>query len=194
MSSWNLRDLGFLAIRALAVFAFILGIQRLIHIIENAIPYYMGYLAPPDNVIVIGFVAAIPALLLIIVSILLWVFAHKLSFKMVPSRETQTGEGGIPEHVKAWESFFLSVAGLILLVISIGRMAYILAQYLHMETALPDFVYFERKEYLYSLAEYVVYFILGLLLILKADGLAHLLRSIRRLGHRRAEAADQQSE
>jgi len=55
---------------------------------------------------------------------------------------------------------------------------------------LPDFVYFDRREYLFGLIEHGIRLILGLLLVFKAKGLAYLLDKIRKFGFRKTENAE----
>jgi hypothetical protein len=192
LNQWNLKDLGFLAIRVLAIYAFILGIQRLVILFENALPFYISMLDPEEyNIYGIALVAGVPALLLIIISILLWFFAGKLSGKIVPPQAAETES---PGNAMAWESFILSVVGFVISILSLSRMSFIILNYIQMERITPEYVYFDRLEYLSGLVEQLILLILGLLLILKADGLAYLLRKIRSLGFRHAETADRDGE
>ena len=192
LNYWSLKDLGYLAIRVLAIYVFILGIEYLVSLFQYSMPFYLSLLKSDDhNYMDIVLVTGIPALLLIAISILMWSFADKLSSILAPRQTKGTSD---PENVKAWESFVLSAVGMILVILSFSRISLVIMQIIRMESMTPEFAVYNRQEFLFSLTEQFIKFILGLILIFKADGLAYLLRKIRSLGFKQAEAAERNDE
>ena|GEM_PF-6615614 len=146
MNASNLKGLAYLAVRALAIFAFILGLQRLMLVYENTIPFYMNLLElNPDknvnivteNIVILALLSGIPALVLIGFGILFWGMAGKLAHIVASRGDEESARTEIPPQLRAIESILLSVTGLVLIILAAGRIALILTQDLYMESTLP---------------------------------------------------------
>jgi len=170
----NLRGLAFLALRLMAIYVIVMGIRHAVDLVDFSIPAYMQLadLNFAKGLLVIG----IPTLLLWIVGILLWFMAGKWSNRFVPATN------GAPEAVNRsaeFESFVLSVVGLVLAILSLTNWIQSVLGYISLTN---QDVYFNRQSYYFHFAGQAAEFVLGAVLLLKSRGIAALLRKIRSAG------------
>lgn len=170
----KIRDLAFMALRILSIYLFILGLNHLVNILEFALPTYMQVVEQDTTYTEVFFVIGIPTFILLISSVVLWFLADKLSRFIIPKSSNESEE--ITMQSKQMEGFVLSVIGLILLVLSFTGLVRNILNYINLvnQGLVPG-----RLSFIYSLVEQVIRFLLGLLLLLKAEGFALSLRKMR---------------
>lgn len=170
----KIRDLAFMAIRILSIYLFVLGLNHLMNILEFALPTYMQVIESETTYTEVFFVIGIPAIILLVSSVVLWFAADKLSRFLIPKGSSDPA--GIHVQSKEIEGFVLSVIGLVLVVLSFSSLARIILNDINLMN--QDLVS-NRMGYIYSLIEQVIRFLLGLMLMFKAEGFAHMLRKMR---------------
>lgn len=173
----KIRDLAFMAIRILSIYLFILGLNHLVNILEFALPTYMQVIDYETTYTEVFFVIGIPTFILLVSSVVLWFLADKLSRFIIPKSSSESE--GISMQSKEIEAFVLSVIGLILLVLSFTSIARMVLNYINL---MDQGIVSDRLGFIYSLVEQVIRFLLGLILLFKAEGFALMLRKIRKLG------------
>lgn len=167
----NLRGIAFLAIRLFAIYVFLLGIRQVVNLVTVSLPVYMSTM--DLDLMQVLYVIAIPTLLLWAFGILLWMMADRWSKRMIPPSDGQTETAIRSSHI---ESFVLSVVGVVIVVLAVSDLIQSVLAFLSI--ANQD-VYFDRQNYYYRIAGQAVEIALGLVLVLKARGIAALLRKIR---------------
>ncbi|MCM3633695.1 hypothetical protein [Paenibacillus camelliae] len=174
----KLNELSYLIIRVLAIVFFLFGLNHLMNLLEFSIPSYMSivdYLSFFEAFLMVG----IPACILIIVSIVMWLLAGRISSLLLPKVAPAEQELNIV-HVKYLEGYILAVVGLLLAVFSFTSMLRLVLTYFVIPTE-QGFA-FTNQVQLYSIVEQGLRFIIGIVLFVKAEGFARLLRKIRSVG------------
>lgn|SRR5690606_897267 len=174
----KLNELSYLIIRVLAIVFFLFGLNHLMNLLEFSIPSYMSivdYLSFFEAFLMVG----IPACILIIVSIVMWLLAGRISSLLLPKVAPAEQELNIV-HVKYLEGYILAVVGLLLAVFSFTAMLRLVLTYFVIPTE-QGFA-FTNQVQLYSIVEQGLRFIIGIVLLVKAEGFARLLRKIRSVG------------
>lgn len=169
----KIRELAFLAIRVLAVYFFALGLNHLVAYLDYSLPAYLQVLGDDASYAEVFLLVGIPSILLLLISVALWLSAGKLSRFLVPSN---SGEEESSPSFRGIEAFVLAVVGLVLAILSFSSLARILLNYANME---GQRLYIDHRSFYIALAEQVIRLLLGIVLILKAQGFAKLLRKIR---------------
>ncbi|MGG3280010.1 hypothetical protein [Paenibacillus solani] len=173
----KIRDLAFMAVRILSIYLFILGLNHLVNILEFVLPTYMQVIDYETTYTEVFFVIGIPTFILLISSVVLWFLADKLSRFIIP--KSSSDSKGISLKSEEIEGFILSVIGLILFVLSFTSIARMVLNYINL---MNQGIVSDRLGSIYSLVEQVIRFLLGLILLFKAEGFALMLRKIRKLG------------
>jgi len=174
----KLHDLSYLCIRVLAIILFLLGLNHLANLLEFSIPSYMqivDYLSFFEAFLMVG----LPACFLIVLSVVMWFSARRLSAYLLP-KAVQAEEAAASFNAKQLEGYILSVIGLLLVVFSFSAIIRMIMTYAVIPTE-QGFA-FTNKIQLYSIIEQGLRFVIGLLLLVKAEGFARLLRKVRNLG------------
>lgn len=170
----NLRGLAFLALRLLAIYVAIMGIRHAVNLLDFSIATYMQ--VTDLDIAQVMLIVCVPTILLWAVGVLLWCMAGKWSGHLVPA----SGETAEPAIRNAdIESFVLSVAGLIIAVLSFFRLLQSVMTYVSFTS---QDIYVDSQSYYYNFAAYALELILGVVLLLKSHGFASLLRKIRSAG------------
>jgi hypothetical protein len=175
----KLKDLSFLVVRVLSLYLFILGLNHLVNILNFAIPAYLQVIEHDTTYAEVFFVIGIPSFILIMSSVVLWFFAEKLSRYIIPK---SSSESESTLQSKEIEGFVLSVIGLILLILSFTSSVRIIMNVINMLNQDIRFDNQGYKGYIYLLVEQVIRFLIGIILLLKAEGFASILRKIRNSG------------
>lgn len=167
----NLRGLAFLAIRVLAIYVVVLGIRQVANLVDVALPMYMHMtdLNLAQALTIVG----VSPLLLWAVGISLWLMANRWSKRIIPAAESRT-ETAIRSADP--ESFVLSVVGLVIAILAVTDW---IQSVLALVSISNQGVHFDRQSYYYRFAGQAIEIAFGLVLILKARGIAALLRKIR---------------
>jgi len=173
----KIRDLAFMAVRILSIYLFILGLNHFVNILEFALPTYMQVIESDTTYTEVFFVIGIPAFILLISSVVLWCLADKLSRFIIP--KSSSDSEGISIQSKQIEGFVLSVIGLVLLVLSFTSIIRMILSYTNL---MDQGIFSDKLGFIYYLVEQVIRFLLGLILLFKAEGFALMLRKIRKLG------------
>ena len=174
----RLQHISYLCVKVIAIVIFLLGLNHLMNLIQYSIPSYMQiieHLSFFEAFLMVGF----PACFLIVVSIILWFSANRLSVYLIPKAEP-TEESADTSGVKQLEGYILAVIGLLLVVFSLTTIIRMLLTYTVFSTEQGFAV--TNQIQLYSIVEQGLRFIIGLVLLVKAEGFARLLRKIRTLG------------
>ncbi|MEX1030702.1 MAG: hypothetical protein WDZ91_11760 [Paenibacillaceae bacterium] len=172
----KLREFSFLAVRILAIYLFILGISHLVDLLNFAIPVYLQVIEDDTTYSEVFLIVGIPAFSLIIGGIVLWILAEKLSKYIMRNSSTELET---TLQTKEIEGFVLSVIGLILAILSFSIIVRISMNYIHL---VNQDMQFDRQSLLYTFVEQLIRFVIGIILLIKAEGFALLLRKIRGLG------------
>ena len=180
----RIRDLSFLAIRILSVYTFLLGISQLVTLLNYSIPAYLHVVEDNTTYSELFLIIGLPAFAVILCGVVLWLFAKKLSRYLIP-KNSRESEAAV--KIKEIEGFVLSVIGLILIIISFGVIVRISLNYLYL--TMQDFQY-EKLSLLYVLAEQVIRFVIGIILLVKAEGFALILRKVRSFGLKHVSQKD----
>ncbi|WP_054955206.1 hypothetical protein [Paenibacillus dakarensis] len=172
----KLRGIAFLAVRLVSVYLFILGLNHLINLLEFALPTYLqikSNISYGDVLLMIG----LPASIMIIAGIILWVFADSISKRLVPGSLSEVeAEGESGYRSSEMEGFILSVVGLILLILSSTRLISLLINYVNIR---GQGVTFNEMGHVSTLAEQLIRIIIGIMLLLQAESFARWLRKLR---------------
>ena len=170
----NLRGLAFLALRLLAIYVVFMGIQHAVNLLDFSIATYMQVTDLDFTSALL--IVSVPTLLIWAVGILLWCMAGKWSGYLVPA----SGEA-VKQAIRNTEieSFVLSVAGLIIVILSFFRLLQSVMSYVSLTR---QDIYVDNQSYYYSFAVWAVELILGAVLLLKSQAFAVLLRKIRGAG------------
>ncbi|MFB9278393.1 hypothetical protein [Cohnella cellulosilytica] len=169
----KIGELSFLALRVLAIYFFVLGLNHLVNYLDYALPAYLQLLGDDTSYGRVFLLVGIPSILLLLISVALWLSAGKLSKFLVPPG---SGEAESSSSFRGIEAFVLAAVGLVLAVLSVSSLARILLNYANME---GQRLYIDHRSFYIALAEQVIRLLLGIVLILKAEGFAKLLRTIR---------------
>ncbi len=172
----KLREISYLAVRMLSIYVFFLGINHLVNLLNFSIPVYLQVLEDNTTYSEVILIVIIPALFLIICSLVLWFQADKLSRFLIPKNSDESEHS---PQIKELEGYILSIVGLILVILSFSAIVRISMNYYYL---LDQEFRFDRKSHLYTFAEQSIRFVFGIILLLKAEGLAMTLRKIRNLG------------
>lgn len=171
----KLRGIAFLAVRVIAIYLFIMGVNHLINLIEYTIPAFFQFMKRDTNVFELFLLIGLPALILLFCGIFMWMCAEKISLYLIPRALLEEEiEGGF--RSKQIEGFVLSVIGLILLISSSTSLVRMLIQYF---TIQGQGLTFNQLGYESSLVEQIIRVILGILLLVKAEVFAQWLRKLR---------------
>ena len=177
----KINDLAYLTLRVAAIYLFIMGIGHLVDLLQFSLPAYLQVMERGTTYGEVFLIVGVPVLLLLICGFLLWVLAPKLAKYLVPASAASAGisESGATAQTKNIEGFVLAVVGLILFILSFTGVVRGALNYFNM---LSQDIEFNRLQYIYFLGEQAVRFVLGVILLVKAEGFALLLRKIRNAG------------
>lgn len=174
----TLHDLSYLCIKVLAIVLFLLGLNHVMNLIEFSIPSYMqiiDHISFVEAFLMVG----LPACFLIVLSVVMWFTARRLSTYLLP-KAVVNEEAAETVTVKPLEGYILAVIGLLLAIFSFSAIIRMVMTYVVVSTE-QGFA-FTNKIQLYSIIEQGLRFVIGILLLVKAEGFARLLRKIRNLG------------
>ncbi len=169
----TIRELAYLAIRVMAVYFFVLGLNHLVNYLDFALPAYLQVLGEDTSYGKVFLLVGVPSILLLVISVALWLSAGKLSRSLVPSR---SGENETSPSFRGVEAFVLAVVGLVLAILAITTLARMLLNYANMDA---QNLYIDNRSFYISLVEQGIRLVLGIVLTVKAEGFAQLLRKIR---------------
>jgi hypothetical protein len=80
----RLSDLSYLAVRILSIYLFVQGLNQVVNLVEFTIPTYLQILKSNMSYISVFLTVGIPAVLMIIMSVILWFLAEKVSHYLTP--------------------------------------------------------------------------------------------------------------
>jgi hypothetical protein len=183
----SIRDLAYLSVRIIAIYLFIQGLSQLVDLLNVTLPVYSqtfqlynqsfqleGMYA---DLILIGIV---PMLIFFIGSIVAWFLAGRLSIRMIPAVHVEEGDNdSAVSPLREMEGFVLSVVGLILFIVSFANFVRLIVTYSYWEGGEFAFVW---RSNMAVLVEMGIRCLIGVILLVKAEGFAKLLRKIRGLG------------
>lgn len=169
----TIRELSYLVIRVMAIYFFVLGLNHLVNYLDFALPSYLQVLGDDTSYGKVFLLVGVPSILLLIISVALWFSAGKLSRSLVPSR---SGENESSPSFRGVEAFVLAVVGLILAILSFTSLARILLNYANMDA---QNLFIDTRSFYIALVEQGIRLLLGIVLTIKAEGFAQMLRKIR---------------
>lgn len=172
----KIRELAYLAIRIFAVYLFVQGISHLVNLLSFTLPTYVQLLKIDVSYSEVFLVTGSPILILFISSVLLWVFAERLSGFLIPK---QSSESARTVQFQQIEGFVLSVVGLL---IAIHAFTNLLATIFNYVNILSQGFRVDGTEHLISIGGQAILLIVGIVLLFRAEGFAYLLRKIRNFG------------
>lgn len=172
----KIRELAFLAVRILGIYLFVIGLKQLVDLLQVTGSTYLEWLQHEISFMEVFLLVGFPALVLFIGGILLWIFAKPLSKCLVLKNCTESENTWQTRDI---EGFVLSVVGLILIALSLPSLVRLVINYINIAS---QEVRFDRMPHVYPIIEQGIRFILGLVLLLKAEGFALILRKIRSIG------------
>ena len=170
----QMKGIAYLALRVLAIYFFMMAWRQFVMILE----FLPSYIFIPEinmNLMEVILLVGVPALINFTASILLWIYAKRLSGYFLLKQQEQ--EEPFNLAYKGIEGFVLSVVGIIFIITSFSAMIRELLYYLnHMNMPIYG------RTQVYGLVELAIQFILGVLLVLRSNGIATILRRIREAG------------
>jgi len=172
----KIRDLSFLAVRVLSIYLFILGFKHIINLLEFTIHTYLWVLDTNTSYLEVFLIIGIPSLVLFITSIILWLYANQISLHLIPQSSRESVQS---IQVKDIEGFILAIIGLILMILSFTTLVRIILNYYHITS---QDIHFNSRDHIFVIIEHSIRFIIGIVLLLKAEGFAMILRNIRSMG------------
>lgn len=175
----KLKDLAYLAVRILSIYLFLLGLSKIVEVLNIAVPTYLQVIDYNISFLEVFLVVGVPGFILILFSMILWLFAEKLSVYLIPKNAEET-EYSV--QAKDLEGFVLSLVGLILMILSFTMMV---RQGMNYNNMAKHAMQFDREGFIFTFTEEVIRFLIGIILLFKAEGFALLLRKIRNMGLKR---------
>ncbi|HEX7055950.1 MAG TPA: hypothetical protein VF260_01970 [Bacilli bacterium] len=171
-----MKGLAFLAVRILSIYLFILGLNHLIDFLDYAFPIYLQVIEMKADYTKVLAIVGTPSLVLVICGIVLWFLADKVAQFLIAKHSADT-ELTLP--LKELEGFVLSVIGLVLVIFSLSESAQLM---MNLSDLTNQEIGFDIRSYRYAFVEHGIRFLLGLILLFKAEGFAFVLRKIRSSG------------
>lgn len=172
----KIRELAYLAIRVISVYLFVLGVNHLVNLLTFALPNYVQVLKIDVSYVEIFFIAGSPTLILFISSVLLWLFAGRVSGLLVPKPSTEADQNILFHQV---EGFVLSVVGLLITIHAFTRLLTTILNYVNI---LNQGFHGDGMNYMISIGAQAFLLIVGIVLQFRAEGFAYMLRKIRNWG------------
>jgi hypothetical protein len=172
----KLKDLAYLSIKILSIYLVIIGFRQMVNILYISIPSYLLIPGQSYNAWELFFIVGVPAFLTVIAGVLLWFNAFRLALYLVPQNHDDLE---ISLQTKQLEGFVLAVVGLLLLIFSFSTLVREVLNYMNY---LHNDIRFDTQGFLYRVAEQSIRLILSIILLLRAEGFALLLRKIREAG------------
>lgn len=172
----KIRELAFLAVRILGIYLFVLGLKQLVDLLQLTGSTYLQWLEHEVTFMEVFLFIGLPSLILLIGGIVLWIFAKPISKSLILKDSTESESHW---QMREIEGFVLSVVGLLLVVWSLPTMTRMIVNYINIA---GQEVRFDKMSYIYPIIEQGIRFLIGLLLLLKAEGFALILRKIRNKG------------
>lgn len=176
----KIRDLAYLSIRVLAIYLFLLGCKQIFTLIDFTLPAYVGIPNFSSYFISMLIVLVIPSLIYVAASLTLWFLAKRISLLLI----VEGSEDAEFQGNKALEGFVLSMVGVVIVVLALSSFVKEGLLYL---VYTNDVKYTFPKNQTYRVMEQAIRLILGVILVLKAEGFALILRKIRNAGLKHLE-------
>lgn len=177
-----LQGISYLCIRVVALIVFLLGLHNLMSFFQISLPTYLQVINVNWSSFEIFLMAGLPACMLIIISIVLWLAAGKLSIVLLPkdaARQDSTIES--IAHLRGIEAFVLGIIGLMLVIFSFTTLVRIISNHIVM-VSHSDFGLINYQAHFSSYMEQGLRLVIGIALLVKADSATYLLHKIRRIG------------
>lgn len=177
----KIRDLAFLALRVLAIYVFIVALRHLANLTQFTVPSYLELIESGISFMEVFLLVFLPTLILITGGLVLWIFARPISKYLMPKSPTESENDGSVQTLKGREveGFVIAAVGLVLVLLSFPAIVRLLVNYFNM---VSQDIGFNRMTYITPIIEQGLRLILGIILLLKAEGFALILRKIRKLG------------
>ncbi len=180
----RIYDLAYLAVRVLAVWLFISAVNQVITLFNVTVPIYTQTFDLQERYMELILLVVAPALLILIGSIVLWKMAGRLAGALIPADANKTEADSDVNHAvrRDLEGFVLSVVGLILFIVSFTSF---------LRLGAISFYYWDGEFYQVrnsNMASFIaagIRSLIGIVLLVKAEGFAILLRKIRSIGMRK---------
>lgn len=176
----SIRDLAYLSVRIIAVYLFILGLSQLVDLLNVTLPVYSRTFQLEEMYAELILIGVVPMLIFFVGSIVAWFLAGRLSRMMVPA--VDVGEGNkvsAASPLREMEGFVLCVVGLVLFIVSFANLVSLIVTYTYWGDG--DFTFVWRSN-IAVLVEIGIRCLIGIILLVKAEGFAKLLRKIRGFG------------
>ncbi len=188
----RIYDLAYLAVRVLAIWLFVSGLNQAVSLLNGSLPIFVKTFELYEIYPGMALVGIAPIALLIAGSVVMWMMTKRLAGWLVPrgarkdaaAADSEFGAGGDAEashavRLKDMEGFVLAVIGLILFIVSFAGFVRLGLISIYYESG--DYV-FVRNSNLSSLVELGIRCVVGIMLMVKAEGFALALRKIRAIG------------
>lgn len=176
----NVRGLAYIFMRILAIYILIQGIQRLFTYLQFINPNFRGMLEEL-NFSYMLWAYTIPAILMVILSIVLWLFAKKWSTFMIADRTEELNLDS--DRFREWYVLAFTVAGIVIFVTTISPLMMHTAELMRIRASGHNFIadVHMRGHWLQWWGT-VAKLALGIVLVIGAKGLYNILQRIRNVG------------
>ena len=176
------RKIAFIGLRLLAIYILL---QSLLHLARVAnyyvLPLFYDSLIQYNETSVNAWFNLAPFFVLLIFSVLLWIFADKIStFLLLPNQESDQSDRQI--SATEIQSIAFSAIGLFLIVNSLPQFFSMIPEYIQIKDVANHLVDPRLKYgFRFGMIEKIVQLVLGIALFLGSRGLVGLVRKIRSL-------------
>lgn len=174
----NEKVITTIACRVLSIYTVIKGLERSFYLF--GIPFITDQL-DKNTLINILFIYVVPSILIIVMGVLLWLMAPRISERMIPSRNDRE-INKIDLDIIELQSAAFSVVGLVVLIRLIPDIFNIVPQIAQLSgDFIPTGTVF-RLEIKISIIRTFIKLIIGLLLLFKSSGIVGVVKNLRKVG------------
>jgi hypothetical protein len=184
----SIRNWSFLLVRLLSVYFIIHGFGQLFGLLSN-INSTLPLRNLTDNDIQWGWIDAAFAsyvVAYIVLGIVLWAAAGRLSGLLVRGREEPSDKAGAGIDFRQVEGFVLSAAGVLIVAWTLPQLAGVILDYAYLQQQDILITGYPLKEQQHKILELSLRIVIGLLLIWKANGIAGFIRLAREAGMKKS--------
>lgn len=173
----NTKSIAFVALRIVALFLFVKALINVGNLVVITLPNFFNY-GHDGQISALSLIPLfIPALLMFIISIILWVRTQALSEWLAPFDDEVQIEG---EKLEKLQIIAFTVVGLVFVAISFPHLVKDVVQMVSFDRDMhTEMVY--RHQVVYPLIHSSVQFVLGMVILFQAKGLSGLLKKVRDL-------------
>ncbi len=173
------KNIAYIACRIIAIYIIIQAIKYMSYFISML--FFMNQEMQKIDLIHMILTSIFPSIILLIVGVVLWALAIKISNHMIiENKNTEENEKNM--EVNELQTVAFSVVGLVILVNIIPDLSKFISQIIHMRGNYIPTRSTTRLEIKISAIEIAVRFIIGIILFLKSKGIVGMINSLRKAG------------